>query len=202
LGKRTLVASSLATAVLLAYWGLFTWLPGFLSAPADKGGAGFGIVQTSAWILATQCGALAGYLSFGWLADRFGRRPAFLFYVIGAAVVTPLYGGLPALAGRSAEAALLLLSPPVGFLGAGYFSLFGVLLAELFPTSVRGAGQGFCYNIGRALGAAAPYAVGALADRAGLGGALALNSAFFLLAAVLIFLLPETRRVRLQEAGI
>jgi len=202
LGRRTLVATALATAVLFAYWGLFTWLPGFLSAPLAEGGAGLGIVRTSGWIFTMQIGSLAGYLAFGFLADRFGRRPAFLLYVIGAAIVTPIYGSLPRWAGAHAEIGLLALGPVVGFLGTGYFSLFGTLLAELFPTSVRGAGQGFCYNFGRALSAFAPCAVGAMADRSGLGSALALNSGFFLLAAVLIFALPETRRVELNSTGL
>ena len=184
LRRRLIAATTLATAVLFGYWGLFTWLPGFLSAPLAEGGAGLSIVRTSGWIF---------------LADRAGRRPAFLLYVVTAALLTPLYGSLPAWAGASAETWLLVLGPLIGFFGTGYFSLFGALLAELFPTAVRGIGQGFCYNFGRALSALAPYAVGRLADHSGLGPALALNSAFFLLAAVLIFTLPETRAVRLAD---
>jgi MFS family permease len=198
LGRLTWLATALATSVLFAYWGLFTWLPGFLAAPVEAGGAGMSIVRTSAWVFIMQIGAFAGYLSFGWLADRAGRRPAFLAYVLGAAVLTPLYGWMPRLAPGHAEAALLALGPLVGFFGSGYFSLFGALLAELYPTSLRGAGQGFAYNFGRALSALAPFAVGGLADRTGLGQALALNSAFFLMAAVLIFGLPETRNTDLR----
>jgi MFS family permease len=199
LRRRLIAATTLATAVLFGYWGLFTWLPGFLSAPLAEGGAGLSIVRTSGWVFTMQIGALAGYLSFGFLADRAGRRPAFLLYVVTATLLTPLYGSLPAWAGASAETWLLVLGPLIGFFGTGYFSLFGALLAELFPTAVRGIGQGFCYNFGRALSALAPYAVGRLADHSGLGPALALNSAFFLLAAVLIFTLPETRAVRLAD---
>lgn len=199
LRRRTLVATALTTSVLLAYWGLFTWLPGFLSAPTSEGGAGMSIVRTSAWMLALQTGAFAGYVSFGWLADRFGRRPAFLSYMLAAAALTPLYGRLPALLGEAAETGLLVLGPLVGFFGSGYFSLFGALLAELYPTAVRGAGQGLTYNAGRAVSALAPYAVGLLADRAGVGSALALSSAFFLMGALLILTLPETRGRRLEE---
>ncbi len=199
--RRTLLATLLTTSVLFAYWGLFTWLPGFLSAPAAEGGAGLDVVRTSGWMFIMQIGALAGYLAFGFLADRYGRRPAFVFYVVSAALVAPLYGSIPLWAGDSAGAALLVLGPAVGFFGTGYFSLFGALLAELFPTALRGAGQGFCYNFGRALSALAPYAVGAVADRSGFAAALGLNSGFFLLAALLIFTLPETRAVRLDDAG-
>lgn len=199
LRRRLIAATTLATSVLLGYWGLFTWLPGFLSAPPEEGGAGLSIVHTSGWVFAMQAGALAGYLAFGVLADWLGRRPAFVIYVAGAAILAPLYGLAPAWAGAAAQSWLLALGPLVGFFGTGYFSLFGALLAELFPTALRGAGQGFCYNFGRAFGALAPYLVGLLADRRGVGPALALNSAFFLLAACLIFTLPETRALRLAE---
>jgi len=198
LGGRTLAATALTTSVLFAYWGLFTWIPGFLSAGASEGGAGLSILGTSAWIFPMQAGAFLGYVTFGIIADRAGRRPAFLIYVLAAAVLTPLYGLAPRLGGAHAESILLILGPLVGFFGSGYFSLFGAMLAEIYPTSVRGAGQGFAYNFGRALSAFAPFAIGAVADRSGLGAALAWNSGFFLLAAVLIFTLPETRRASLD----
>jgi MFS family permease len=196
--RRTVCATALATAVLFGYWGLFTWLPGFLSAPASGGGAGLGVVRTSAWIFVMQIGAFLGYLTFGWMADRFGRRPSFAVYVALAALLTPLYGLLPRWTGASAGVYLLALGPLIGFFGTGYFSLFGTVLAELYPTEIRGAGQGFAYNFGRGLSALAPYAVGFIADRTGLGAALALNSAFFLIGAGLVFTLPETKNTRLE----
>jgi MFS family permease len=189
--RRTMLASALATAVLFAYWGLFTWIPGFLSASRESGGAGLSIVRTSGFIVPMQVGAFAGYVMFGWLADRIGRRPAFVLYVLGAAIVTPVYG-----ASHDART-LLALGPLVGFLGTGFFSLFGAMLAELYPTSLRGAGLGFVYNVGRGLSSMAPWVVGFFADRYGIGASLALNSAFFVLGAVLIFTLPETRRAEL-----
>jgi MFS family permease len=199
LARRTAVATAVVTSGLFAYWGLFTWLPGFLSAPPAEGGAGMSIVQTSAWVFATQVGAFLGYVSFGWLADRLGRRPVFTVYMLVAALLTPIYGSLPRLAGGHAERALFWIGPLLGFFGSGYFSLFGAMLAELYPTSLRGAGQGFTYNSGRALSALAPFAVGRLADHAGLGAALAMNSAFYLAGAALIRLLPETKSIRLEE---
>ncbi len=199
LSTRTVTATAVATAVLFAYWGLFTWLPGFLSAPVAAGGAGFNIVKTSGWIFAMQAGAFLGYLNFGWLADRYGRRPAFAVYVLAAAVLTPVYGTLPRWGGDWANTGLLLLGPLIGFFGTGFFSLFGAMLAELYPTRIRGAGQGFVYNFGRGLSALAPFAVGTVADSRGLGTALILNSFFFVLGAILVFRLPETRTVPLAD---
>jgi len=194
LAGLTLRATATATAVLLGYWGLFSWLPTFLAAPLSSGGAGLGVAAGSRWMLSVQLGALAGYLSFGWLADRFGRRPVFAAYVLSAAALTPIYGlstGSPTL--------LMALSPLLGFAGSGYFSVFGVMLAELFPTAVRGIGLGFSYNFGRALCALAPWGVGYVADQAGYGTALALNAGFFC-AAALIYTLPETRRRNLAAS--
>jgi MFS family permease len=198
LGRVTLLGTALATSVLFAYWGLFTWLPAFLSAPVSQGGGGLNIARTSGWIFVMQTGTFLGYICFGWLADRFGRRPAFFGYVMAAAILTPIYGLTPRWAGPSAEIWLLAIGPLVGFCGTGYFSLFGAMLAELYPTSVRGAAQGLVYNVGRGLSALAPFAVGALADYRGIGAALALNSGFFLAASALIFALPETKNTELQ----
>jgi MFS family permease len=198
LARRTILATCLATSVLFAYWGVNTWLPGFLSAPKAQGGAGLDIVQTSAWIFTMQIGAFLGYVTFGWLADLFGRRPTFFTYVFIAAILTPIYGLTPRWAGASSETWLLIIGPFVGFFGTGFFSIFGAMLAELYPTAVRGAGQGFVYNFGRAVSALAPFAVGSIADRAGIGAGLALSSAFFLIGAVLIFTLPETKNTELM----
>ena len=130
LGRVTLFATALATAVLFAYWGLFTWLPAFLSAPVAQGGGGLNIARTSAWIFVMQTGTFLGYICFGWLADRFGRRPAFFGYVMAAAILTPIYGLTPKWAGASAESWLLGIGPLIGFFGTGYFSLFGAMLAN------------------------------------------------------------------------
>jgi MFS family permease len=191
LRSRTLRASALATCVLFAYWGLFTWIPGFLSAPVANGGAGLTIVRTSGFVVPMQMGAFAGYVAFGWLADKLGRRPAFVCYVLAAAILTPVYG-----ATRDARI-LLWLGPAIGFFGTGFFSMFGAMLSELYPTRVRGAGLGFVYNVGRGCSALAPWTVGYFADHYGIGTSLGLNSAFFALGALLVFTLPETKQAEL-----
>jgi MFS family permease len=188
LGRYTLIAISMSSLVLFAYWGLFTWVPAYLATPVEKGGAGLDIVRSSTWVAPMQIGALAGYLLFGYLADRIGRRPSFAAFLTGAAVVTVLYGG----AARSPQT-LLLLGPLVGFFGHGYYSAFGAILSELYPSSVRATAQGLCYNGGRILSAFAPAVIGALADRQGLGSALTVTAGFFLVGGWLVFALPETK---------
>lgn len=185
---RTMFSSFIAMSALFAYWGLFTWIPSFLSTPAEQGGAGLTIVKTSGWIIPMQLGAFVGYISFGFLADRFGRRATFNTFLIAAALLVPVYGQL-----GQHEVWLMVLGPFVGYFGHGYFSVFGAMLAELFPTHIRGTAQGFCYNVGRAFSALAPYTIGSLADMYGIGSALALTAAFFLAGAVLMWLLPETK---------
>jgi MFS family permease len=174
--------------MMFAYWGLFTWIPAYISAPVPAGGAGMSIVKSTPWIISIQVGALFGYTSFGFLSDRFGRRPSFLIFVLGAALCVPVY----ALHGTS-PGVLMLLGPLVGFFGHGYFSVFGAMLAELFPSALRATAQGFCYNIGRGISVLAPATIGFLADRNGIGVALASTSVLYVLAAGVIYLLPETK---------
>jgi MFS family permease len=193
LRRFTLLATAMAAALLFAYWGLFTWIPAYLSSPVSAGGAGLGLVKSSAWILPMQAGAFLGYTSFGVIADRIGRRPAFLLFVAGAAAIVPAYGLL-----AKNPTALLCLGPLVGFFGHGYFSLFGAYLSELFPASVRATAQGVCYNSGRAVSALAPFAVGAAAAHLGYGPALAFLAGLFLVGGAIILFLPETRGRALQ----
>jgi len=186
--RRMALATSVTSSVLFAYWGLFTWIPSYLSSPVARGGAGMSVVQSSGWIVPMQIGSFFGYTLFGFLADRFGRRPVFLTFVLGAAALVPVYGQW----GRH-QTALMLMGPLIGFFGHGYFSVFGAMLAELFPSAIRATAQGLCYNVGRAASALAPFTIGALADRFGIGSALAFTSVFFAAGGALIFLLPETR---------
>lgn len=191
---RTMLATLLTSAVMFAYWGFFTWLPKYLAAPVDEGGAGMSIVQSMYWIVPTQLGAYLGYLTFGFLANRLGRKTTFIGFLLIAAVLVPIYGRLADSLGL-----LMALGPFVGFFGHGYFSIFGSMLAELYPTAVRSTGQGFCYGAGRGLSALAPYTIGALAVQVGIGSALAVTAAFFALGAGLVLLLPAADH--LMEKG-
>jgi MFS family permease len=189
LWRRTVLATLLAGSVQFGYWGLFFWLPSFLATPIEQGGAGMTILRSMSWIIPMQIGAYLGYFSFGFVADRMGRRRAFALFLAVAALLVPVYGQL-----ARSPTVLLLLGPLLGFAGHGFFSVFGALLAELFPTAVRASGQGFTYNVGRGMGALAPFTIGLVATmpQFGIGAAIALTSAFFLAGALLIHALPDT----------
>ena len=190
--RRTVIATLLSSSVLIAYWGVMTWLPAFLASPVEKGGAGLTVTKSAAWLILLQIGAFFGYVSFGWFADRFGRRFAFTAFMIAATAVVPIF----AFGARSALT-LLIIGPLVGYFCHGYFSLFGAMLAELFPTRIRASAQGFCYNAGRLASAAAPLAIGAAAQKHGLGLAIAVDALFFAVGGVLVWLLPETKGAEL-----
>jgi MFS family permease len=174
-----LVCATMNAAALFAWWGLFTWVPRFLSMSVAEGGRGLSIVQTSAWTIVMQTGTFLGYIAFGFLADRFSRKYTYIGFLIVAALLVPLFAFV-----RNPNV-LLLIGPLVGFFGTGYFSGFSVIASELFPTALRASAMGFVYNIGRVLSAAAPYLIGRVSEHAGLSYALCITSAAFLLAALI-----------------
>ena len=179
LGRNMLVCASMNAAALFAWWGLFTWVPRFLSMPITEGGRGLSIVGTSEWTIVMQVGTFLGYIVFGYIADRFSRKYTYIGYLLIAALLVPVFAFV-----RN-PIALLLIGPLVGFFGTGYFSGFSVIASELFPTSLRGSAMGFAYNVGRILSAAAPYLIGSVSQHAGLSYALCITSAAFLLAALI-----------------
>jgi MFS family permease len=179
LGYSMLICSTMNAAALFAWWGLFTWVPRFLSMPVTEGGRGLSILQTSGWTIVMQVGTFLGYISFGYLADRFSRKYTYMGYLLIAALLVPAFAFV-----RDPNM-LLLIGPLVGFFGTGYFSGFSVIASELFPTALRGSAMGFVYNIGRVLSAAAPYLIGHISEHAGLNYGLCITSAAFLVAALI-----------------
>jgi MFS family permease len=184
--RLTWTIAAMNAATMFAWWGLFSWIPSFLARPLDQGGAGLSLLRSSTWIVLMQVGMWLGYVSFGFIADRIGRKRTYVTYLIVAAVLVPLY------ATSRHPALLLALGPIVAFFGTGYFSGFGAVTAEIFPTRVRATAQGLTYNLGRGISAAAPFVVGALATVYGLGAALLVTSLAFVVAAILWAWIPET----------
>jgi MFS family permease len=172
---------------MFGYWGLFTWIPSYLSLPVSQGGRGLSIVTSTTFYLVLALGKWLGYASFGFFADAFGRRKPYFTYLLIAAILVPLYGM------AHGPLLLLLLGPFVAFFGTGFFSGYAAITSELFPGEIRATAMGLSYNIGRGLSAIAPFAVGAIATRYGFGLAFFLLAGAFLVAAFLALLLPETR---------
>jgi MFS family permease len=185
--RLTILVTLMNACTLFAWWGFNLWLPGYLSAPAAKGGVGLSPAAMSAFVVAMQVGMWFGYVTFGYVADAIGRRRAYVIYLMAAAALILVYVSV------RAPMPLLILGPFVAFFATGYYSGFGAVTAEIYPTAIRATAQGLTYNTGRIASAAAPFAVGSLAQTQGFGVALSICSVAFLLAAVCWVWIPETR---------
>ena len=188
--RTTILASLMSTGCQGGYYAITFWVPRFLTTERK-----LSIVSSTGYLAALIIGSFIGYLVGAWLADRIGRRNLFLIFSVGAIAVILLYTQLPL-----TNEVLWLLGFPLGFFASGYFSGVGAFLTELYPTRLRGSGQGFCYNFGRGIGALFPYLVGALSTETSLGNAIAIFAVvaygvFFIAA----FALPETRGRALGE---
>jgi MFS family permease len=183
----TIVLTLMNTCTLFAWWGFNLWLPSYLKAAPAQGGIGLTGTATSVFVIAMQVGMWFGYVTFGFISDRVGRKRTYVAYLISAAALLAIYVTV------RVPAVLLVLGPFVAFAATGYFSGFGAVTAEIYPTSIRATAQGFTYNVGRLVSAAAPYLVGSLADTHGFGAALLVCAAAFVAAAVAWIWIPETR---------
>jgi len=186
-GATTALLTLLSTATIFAYWGLNLWVPAYLSLPASRGGLALGTAWTTFLVVTMQTGTFLGYVSFGYVADAIGRRKSFIGYILIAAVLILVYS-----ATRNVWL-LLGLGPLVAFFGTGFFSGFGVVTAEIYPTSIRAIAQGFTFNVGRLASAAAPFLVGSMAQEHGFGAAFATLAGALLVGAATWIWLPETR---------
>lgn len=184
--KTTMFITLMNACTLFGWWGLNSWVPAYLSFTPAQGGIGLSSSTMSLFVIAMQTGMWLGYVSFGYFADAIGRKRAYVIFVLVASVLLPLYGYL------REPAILLVLGPLVAFFGTGYYSGFGAVIVELYPTSVRATAAGVCYNVGRIASAAAPYIVGSLASSRGFGAAFAVAGLAFLFAAIAWVGIPET----------
>ena len=190
---RNMFSKSLILAIfdMSAYWFTYSWLPGYLHQQRQ-----FTMAKSAVWMLVTQAGGLMGYLSFGIMADKIGRRPAYSIYsvimAIGLIMITVMWDTVvvyPAIA-----LAFMLL---VGF-GTGMFSGYGPLFAELFPTSIRNTAMGSAFNLARGIQFFTPVAIAMIAERYGLSGGISLAALFALLTGAWIWVFPETKGRKLE----
>jgi MFS family permease len=186
---RLVAAWMLGVFKLGTYWTCYTWLPSFLRDMHQTVG------KSLAWMLTAQIGQLLGMLTFGLVSDRLGRRPAFALYsLLTAAALAPLAWAWQFL---SADPPLFWTAMFTLGVGSGCTAGFGALLAELFPTEVRGAAMGATYNMARAAQLVAPVIVQAAVARNGLAGGLSVPLALALATASWVWVLPETRGIAL-----
>jgi MFS family permease len=176
----------LAIFDMSAYWFTYSWLPGYLHQQRE-----FSLVKSALWMLVTQAGGVLGYLSFGFAADRFGRRPAYSVYsvvmALGLVMITFLWESIVLF-----PAIILSCMFLVGF-GTGMFSGYGPLFAELFPTDIRNTAMGSAFNLARGVQFFTPVTIATIASRYGLGGGISLVALFALLTGAWIWTFPETK---------
>jgi len=169
------------------YYGIMIWLPNYLSTRF-----GYGLTQSAAWTAVTIAGMALGIFLFGHISDRVGRRPAFLGYMLGAAVMVLVYSQL------TAASALLIAGAVMGFFVNGMLGGYGALMSELYPTAVRATAQNVFFNIGRAVAGFGPLVVGIVSASYGFQTAIAGLALLYVLDIVaLLALIPERRGAEL-----
>ena len=191
--KHTVALLLMNFLAMSAWWGLFTWMPPYLSLPVEQGGRGFGVMGTTTLLVILNLfGMFPGYAIFGWVADRVGRRNAFLAYLAAATIIVPLY----AIVRQPWE--VLIVGTLVAFFGTGVFSGSGIIGSEIFPTQLRARALGFTYNGARTLSSVAPYVIGRVGQVKGLSWAFFLCAAAYFLSLLAATQLPETRGRELE----
>jgi MFS family permease len=188
IASRLVRAWVLGVCKLGTYWTCYIWLPTFLVKEMHQS-----IGKSITWMLSAQAGQLSGMLVFGQVSDRIGRRPAFaLFSLVTASAIAPLAFRWQYLSDRPALFWATMVTLGVG---SGCTAGFGALLAELFPTEVRGFAMGTTYNCARAAQIVAPVLVSFAVARAGLAGGLSVPLVLALATAMWVWTLPETRGI-------
>jgi MFS family permease len=192
LGRLTLALTLMQAGTMFAWWGFNTWIPAYLTLPVDQGGVGLTAGTMARFLVVMQVGMFLGYVSYGFISDRFGRKKTYVGYLITAACLLPLYGVI------ENTTLLLLIGPVIAFFATGYFSGMGPVTAEIYPTPIRASAQGFIYNVGRGGGAIAPLAVGTMATTSGFGLAFAITGIAFAFSAIMWIFIPETKGRELE----
>ena len=189
----TLLVTAMNACTMFAWWGFNLWIPSYLNLPVAEGGVGLATETMAMFVVVMQVGMWLGYVTFGFASDRFGRKRSYVTFLVLAAGLMASYATVPQ------PMVLLILGPLVAFFGTGYFSGFGAVTAEIYPTAIRATAQGLTYNAGRVVSALAPVVVGAIAQTRGFGAAFAIVAVAFLMAAVCWTWIPETRGQALPD---
>jgi MFS family permease len=170
------------------YYGVMIWMPTYLATSF-----GYTLTRSALWTSATVVGMIVGIWIFGHLADRIGRRPSFLIFQSGAAVMVYVYAQLVS------PQALLVGGAVMGIFVNGMLGGYGALISECYPTRARATAQNVLFNLGRAVGGLGPLVVGALAARYSFAAAIALLASIYVLDIVAtVLLIPELKGAELK----
>jgi len=182
--RTTLLASLMTTGMMVGYYAVFTWLPTFLKTERS-----LSVMNTGWYTMVVIVGSFIGYLVAAYLSDEIGRKKTFFIFATGSAIIAVLYTLIPI-----SNTVMLFLGFPLGFFVSGNFSGCGPFLTELFPSRVRGSGQGFVYNFGRGLSAFTAPIVGAMSGGMPLGQSIGIVAVIgFAVVILTVALFPETR---------
>jgi MFS family permease len=165
------------------YYGLMIWLPSYLQTRF-----GYNPLQSALWISVTVVGMGLGIFVFGYFADLVGRRPAFLTFQAGAAIMVVVFSQL------SDPMALLIGGAVMGIFVNGMLGGYGALLSELYPTEARATAENVLFNLGRGVGGFGPFVVGALVANYSFAIAIAALSVIYLIDIVATLLLIPERK--------
>jgi MFS family permease len=175
-------------------WAVGFWMPTYLRTVRHLTATGTGL-----FVAVQAAGALIGFLCGAYCADWLGRKATFMISAIASIVMVLIYIYVP-----TEGAGLLLLGVPLNAAILMKFSAMGPFMTELYPTEIRGTGQGFCYNAGRAIGSVFMTAIGFATAIMSLGNAIVIFSTIaHALMIVMLLFLPETRgrSIASLEAG-
>ncbi|AVA26238.1 MFS transporter [Rhizobium sp. LEGMi198b] len=185
----TILASLLAFGVVGVGGAIVNWLPTFMKTVRHLSPSASGY-----YVFLVTGGSFFGFLASAYLSDVLGRRRTFQLFLVCSWVVTIAYMFLP-LSGWG----LILMGVPFGFFTIGNYAALGPFFTELFPTAIRGSGQSFAYNFGKAAGAIAVSCIGILAQWITLAEAIGLIALLgYSIAIVATLLLPETKGINLM----
>jgi len=186
--RRTILVFLMSLTTTLAWWGISTWVPPYVASVAAK--ANLPAQQWASYAgMAYNFGAILGYISLGFLADRFGRKPIAMLYFAAAFVMTPV------LFLWTQDLRLLLAAAAVNaFFTLGQYSWMPVWLPELFPTRSRATGLAFTFNAPRFIAFLGPLFAGTLIVQfGGYSRAAIVISCVYILGFCVAPFLPETK---------
>jgi MFS transporter, putative metabolite:H+ symporter len=174
-------------SINFAYYGAFIWLPTLLVA------SGFSLVRSFGYTLLITLAQLPGYAVAAILIERWGRRPTLAVFLVGSAVGAGMF------AAADGETAVLLTGMVLSFFNLGAWGALYAVTPEVYPTALRATGAGAAAGFGRIASILAPLCVPPLLDRGGNGLVFGVFAAFFVLAALATWGLPERRGRALEE---